>query len=72
MSAFSQQLRRYHQPLTGGIGYIMPPATGRKGQNDTIDLFPVVRREQRSVKAKSLSAALSDVRLWGKTAAFAA
>ena len=67
-----QQLRRYHQPLTGGIGYIIAPATGRKGQNDIIDLFPVVRREQRSIKVKSQSAALSDVRLWGKTAAFAA
>ena len=45
-----QQLRRYHQPLTGGIGYIIAPATGRKGQNDIIDLFPVERREQRSIR----------------------
>ena len=37
---------------------------------NVIDLFPVVKREQRSVKAKSLSAALSDVCLWGHVSGF--
>ena len=33
-------------------------------------MFLVAKREQRSVKAKSLSAALSDVRLWGHASGF--
>ena len=37
---------------------------------NVIDLFLVEKREQRSVKAKSLSAALSDVRLWGHASGF--
>ena len=39
---------------------------------NVIDLFLVARKEQRSVKAKSLSAALSDVRLCGHVSGFAA
>ena len=34
-----------------------------KDGSNQIDLFPVERREQRSIKVKSQSAALSDVRL---------
>ena len=38
--------------------------------DNVIDLFLVAKKEQRSVKAKSLSAALSDVRLWGHASGF--
>ena len=37
---------------------------------NVIDLFLVAKKEQRSVKAKSLSAALSDVRLCGHVSGF--
>jgi hypothetical protein len=37
---------------------------------NVIDLFLVAKKEQRSVKARCPSAALSDVRLWGHTSGF--
>ena len=46
------------------------PCEDSGAAQNIIDLFLVAKKEQRSVKAKSLSAALSDVRLCGHVSGF--
>ena len=52
------------------INAVSLPRWGSGAAQNVIDLFLVAKKKQRSVKAKSLSAALSDVRLWGYASGF--
>ena len=72
LQVFQNQLLQDHRADGMSLTAEVTALSVAGASQNVIDLFLIAKKEQRSVKAKSLSAALSDVRLCGHASGFAA